>query len=111
MAEAIRAEASSPRIPVVVGELVRVTCVFTSLTDGAAYDPATINFIYREPDEDLVKLVYGTDAAVVRDSAGVFHIDLTVGIAGVWRYRWESGADKVGIAEGQISVKASGVGD
>jgi hypothetical protein len=111
VAEAIRAEATSPRIPVVVGELVRVTCVFTSLDDGAAYDPATVTFITREPDGDIVKLVYGTDAAVQRDSAGLFHIDLTVATAGVWRYRWESGADMIGIAEGQITVTASGVGD
>lgn len=109
MAEAIRCETQAPILPVYEGELVRVTGVFTDLETGASVDPAVVKFIYRRPDEERKELVYGTDVAVVREEAGVFHIDLLAAETGTWNYRWQSAEDKIGVAEGQVTVLPSGV--
>jgi hypothetical protein len=108
--EAIRAEATSPRTPVAEGELVRISCVFTDLASGAAVDPPVVRFLFVPPGEARKTLAYGTDSEVVRSAAGAYHVDLSVDGSGVWPYRWES-EEKVGIAEGQVTARASAVGD
>lgn len=107
--EAIRCETRSPQFPCREGELVRVAGVFTNLETGEAIDPAVLTLAYKRPDEEVVTLTYGTDEEVVREEAGVYHVDIALDDAGVWRYRWQSGEDKVSVAEGQITCLVSGV--
>jgi len=49
--------------------------------NGALTDPSTVTFYRRKLGSGLLTdretYVYGTDVAVVRDSVGVFHIDLS----------------------------------
>lgn len=109
MAEACRVETTYPAYPVEVGELARVSGVFTDLESGAALDPTVVRFLYRRGEVDATTLVYGDDDELVRDEAGVYHVDVPTVDSGVWRWRWESAGDFVGVAEGQVTVRPSGV--
>jgi hypothetical protein len=65
------------------GALVRVRVSFTQ--DGISADPDGVNLRFRPPRQTLTTLIYGVDAAIVKDSIGVYHVDLdTTPAAGIW---------------------------
>lgn len=70
------------------GQPIRLTSVFRDSTTGQYQDPATLQFILRQPCGDDVTYTYGTDAALVKDSTGNFHIDVTPDGPGRWHFRW-----------------------
>lgn len=109
MAEACRAETAAPGYPVEVGELVRVSGVFTDLESGEALDPDVVRFLHRRGEGDVTTLTFGDDEELVREEAGVYHVDVPTEESGVLRWRWESAGDFVGVAEGQVTILASGV--
>jgi len=59
-----------------IGDLVRVSAAFTDSAGMAAGTTTT--------------LTYGVDAALVRDSAGNYHADISATDDGDWHYRWYS---------------------
>ncbi len=88
-----------------IGQLVRVTGTFTNVA-GAAADPTTIKFKYLTPAAKT-SLVYGTDGALVKDSTGVYHVDLTLDKEGKWRYRFEGTGALIAAGEGEFQVANS----
>lgn len=88
------------------GSLVRLTAAFTGL-DGAAIDPATVAVRTRKPDLSFTTQTYGTDAAVIRDGAGLYHCDIDASLHGAWTYRWESTGDGQAATEGAFKVPES----
>lgn len=70
------------------GDLVRVTGTFTNASD-AATDPTTVTCKVKTPAGVTTTYLYGTDAALVKDSTGVYHLDITASTSGQWWYRWE----------------------
>lgn len=54
---------------------------------GAAVDPLTLTFEVGPKDGTPTAYTYGTDAEVVRDGVGLYHLDFTFPSAGVWAYR------------------------
>lgn len=74
--------------PYDVGDKVRLSAAFTDENEVAT-DPTTVTVRYRKPDESTVVKVHVTDAEVVKDSTGNYHIDISVDAAGKWFYRWE----------------------
>src|SRR5215471_13323414 len=76
------------------GALVRVQVTFTR--NGTFADPDGVNLRVRPPRQTHTTLIYGIDAAIVKDSTGVYHADLdTTSAVGIWRYRWDGGAAMV----------------
>jgi hypothetical protein len=71
-----------------IGDLVPVSATFKNAA-GAATDPTTITFKLQKPDATLTTYVYPTDAQLVKDSVGVYHVDVPLAAAGVWYYRFE----------------------
>jgi hypothetical protein len=69
-----------------VGALVRATATFQ--VGSTATDPSTITAIVRPPSGSSATYVYGTDAELVKDSTGVYHVDIDVNAAGRWVYRF-----------------------
>ena len=73
-----------------VGDLVRLSAAFAD-TSGSAADPTTVTFkiARRTPGTALVPTVYvfGTDAEVVKDSTGNYHVDWPAAAFGdhVWQ--------------------------
>ena len=83
----------------------RVRVEFTD-EDGIPVDPETVLLEIRPPEgasPALTSLEYGVDAAIERESEGVFTALLYVDIVGAWRYTW--------IAEGVVRGAKSGCFD
>lgn len=89
-----------------VGQLVSAAVAFVD-EDAAPVDPGTVSVKYRSPDGTVTTKVYGTDAAVIKDSTGNYHIDISATAKGIWRYRWFSTGTGQAAGEQQFTVIAS----
>ena len=83
-----------------VGTKVRLSSAFTDI-DGDAQDPGGVQFKLRAPDGTVTTYIYGTDAALVKDSTGNYHVDWLIADAGVHRYRF------AGVNSGQAANEGS----
>lgn len=73
-----------------IGQQVRITGTFRD-SSGALTNPTAVSFSYKEGDTTTT-YVYGTDAELVRDSTGVYHVDITPTVAGTIEWRmWSTG--------------------
>lgn len=87
------------------GDLVRVsTNPPFSNAAGAPTDPTTVRLLWRVAGGPTTTWVYGTDAQVVRDSAGAFHADILATIEGLHYYRWEGTGAVTAAEEGTFLV-------
>jgi hypothetical protein len=87
--------------------LVRCSVTFRDAT-GALADPTSITFYYASAAAPTSRLtyLYGTDAQLVRDSLGVYHVDLVPLVPGTWTYGF-IGTGTVAIAlEAQFQVNS-----
>lgn len=91
-----------------IDDLRRLTAAFT--VASVATDPSTLMFIMREPDGTETPYVYGTDAELVKDSTGNFHVDWPITQAGRHLYRWvgTGAAAEAGQAEFYALRKTAG---
>lgn len=80
------------------GDRVRISTAFTD-SDGTAFDPNTVTAKYLDPSSNTTTYVYGTDAELVKDSTGNYHVDIYVDEIGRWHYRFE-GTDSSGNEQG-----------
>lgn len=87
-----------------IGDAARCIATFTD-DDGAAVDPATVTFRWTTPAGVSDSYVYGTDAEVVRDATGLFHVDLPVTERGLWLYRWESSGTAQAAEKGEFMAE------
>lgn len=72
-----------------VGDLIRITGTFTSAA-GSATDPGTVIAKYRDPAGTVTTLIYLTDAALQKESTGVYYVDIDANQVGHWLYRFDS---------------------
>ncbi len=89
-----------------IGQMVRVTATFND-SSGMETNPTSVVAKYRSPNGAVTSLVYGTDADVVRDSTGIYHIDLLLNAEGVWHYRVEGTGTVTAAAEGWLTAAES----
>lgn len=75
-----------PRKVYAVDTEVRVTATFT--VDDAVTDPTTVTAVIRTPGGVNTTYVFGVDAELVKDSTGVYHVDVAADQAGRWVYRF-----------------------
>jgi hypothetical protein len=89
-----------------IGDLVRVSVTFTNMSE-AVVDPTGITLKYKTPGGVITTLTYPTDAALVRDSTGVYHADIDATEAGTWEYRFQgTGAVKAAV-EGLFNIRST----
>src|SRR5262245_59455198 len=88
------------------GDLVRIDAEFRTHLDVLA-DPGTVSLRYIKPDGTLVTLEYPTDTDLVRDSLGVYHVDVTVDMAGDWAYNWTSTGAVTSSESAKFTVEGS----
>jgi len=69
------------------GDLVRVTGTFENAS-GSNIDPASVRVKVRSPSGTITTYIYGTDAALIKDSTGVYHLDIDANESGTWYYRF-----------------------
>lgn len=91
-----------------VGDVVRLDATFTDIDDEPV-DPTTVTFRIREPDGALTAYVYGTDPEVVRSAAGVYHVEWSVTLPGLHRWRFESTGTGQAAEESRFDARASKV--
>jgi hypothetical protein len=90
------------------GTPVRVSATFR--VAGVETDPTTVTAIIRDPDGVERTYLYGTDAELVRDDAGDYHVDVDAGPPGRWIYRFagtgvaSAAAEQVFLVEGSVVV-------
>lgn len=78
-------------VTVPVGSKVRLTATFKN-DSGALDDPSTVVYRVVPPAGDATlarHYTYGTDGALIRDSIGVYHLDLIIDNSGDWRWSAE----------------------
>lgn len=81
-----------------IGELVRCTGTFAS--SGTPVNPAAVMCNVKAPSGTVTTYTYGTDAALVRDSTGVYHVDVDAAQAGEYKYRfWSTGTGQAAAEE------------
>lgn len=86
-----------------VGDLVRVSGAVA--TAATPIDPTSVFFKYKTPSDAVVTYTHGTDAEVVKDSVGNYHVDVSVTEPGQWHYKFYStGAGQAAI-EGEFVVE------
>lgn len=94
----------------VVGKVVRMSVAITRTDTGAAADPTTPTFKIKEPDGTVTTYEYPTNAQLVKDSTGNYHVDWTTDQIGKHYYRFSgSGTTAPGAEESVFEVTASNV--
>ena len=69
-------------------------------------DPATLTFTFETPLSLITTTyVYGTDAELVKDAVGKYHVEITLTEAGTWLWRQES-TGVVTASQGKFRVGA-----
>jgi hypothetical protein len=71
-------------------QILRITAEFRD-NAGDLADPTTVEFSYRVDHGTVTEYKYGEDVEVVRDSLGVFYIDITLSVSGTWAYHFIGG--------------------
>lgn len=69
-----------------VGDKPRLSANFK--VGVADTDPTTLTYKALKPQGGTVTLVWNTDAALVKDSTGNFHVDQAIDQWGQWEYRF-----------------------
>lgn len=86
---------------------VRCSVIFT--TGGVAVDPTTVTAVVVDPDGLKTSYVYGTDAAVIKDGVGAYHLDVYASSAGTWTYSFQATGTATGAGEKTFVVAPSAV--
>lgn len=75
----------------VIGTLIEIPVAFTDAA-GTPTDPTALVFRVQlyVPTGTVQTFTYGVDVAVVRDSAGAYHLEYLVGAAGSYIWRAEA---------------------
>lgn len=89
-----------------IGDAVRCTTSFRN-DAGQLFDPTTVKFSYKRPDETVITKIFGTDAEIVKDAVGKYRIDVAATAAGEWFYRWFSEGNGQAAAERAFKVRRS----
>jgi hypothetical protein len=71
------------------GQVVRATGTFKD-SAGNLVDPSVVKFRTRTPAAVVTEYTYGVNGDLVKDSTGVYHFDIVLETAGLWKYRWVS---------------------
>jgi hypothetical protein len=89
-----------------VGDLVRGSAAFTNGA-GVAIDPSALTFRYRHEDGAETVYTYGDGTVLVRNATGCYHLDFSVGTAGLWFYRFAGTGTGQSAGEEAIYVQPS----
>ncbi len=90
-----------------IGQQVRITGTFKD-SSGTLTNPTSVSFSYKEGGTTTT-YVYGTDAELVRDSTGVYHVDITPAAAGRIEWRLWSTGNLVQAEQGSFYIRPTNV--
>jgi len=82
----------------------KVRCSVDFKVADVLTDPTTVTFKSKKPSGTITTLVYGTDAAVVKDATGQYHVDVTTDEKGEWNFRFEGTGTCTAVEEAAFNV-------
>lgn len=88
-----------------LGQVARLSVVFA--IDGTATDPTGVTARVGDSAGSPDTYVYGTDAELVKDSTGHYHLDLTPDTAGRWLIIWTATGTVEAVNEYEFDVEPS----
>ena len=89
---------------VLVGNLVKVRATFKD-ENNQKQDPATVKVHVKDPDATITTYTYGTDVQVVRESKGIYYIEIdTTDRLGEWQFIWQSSGTYQATGETSFTV-------
>lgn len=74
---------------------------------GVLADPQTVKVSIKKPDGTITTKIYGTDGEVIKESTGVYRIDVDANAEGVWSIRWFAEGTGKASSEMRFRVKDS----
>ena len=80
------------------GDVRRLSITITNILDVVG-DPTTLVFRMNTPNGTITTYTWQTDAALVKASIGVFHVDYSITQTGTHRYSFESTGVNAAYAE------------
>src|SRR5688572_14500794 len=87
------------------GDSVRLSAAFRN-TAGDLADPTAVTFWFTPPTGVTVSYAYVTDAEIVRDSIGTYHVDLTLSVPYRWKYQFKGAGNDINMVEnGEFDVE------
>lgn len=93
------------------GNTKTLSVAFTD-SNGSAVDPTGVVFIAQAPDGTQTTYTYGTDAELVKDSTGNYHVNWKFTSSGDWWYSFEAtGSTYPGYSEKRIKIRDSRISD
>lgn len=87
-----------------IGDVVRISNVFTVTSSGAVIDPGTVTLVVMAPDTTEATYTYA-GSSVTKDSTGTYHVDISPAMAGIYRYRWTSTGTGAGSEESRFEIR------
>jgi len=93
-----------------IGDQVLCGAIFTDVTSGAAVDPGTVEFRFKEPDSTETIRTYPIDIAKTATGEYSSIVDVSAALPraqGEWFYRWAGSVTHPAAAEGRFIVRAS----
>ena|SRR5487761_2034170 len=91
----------------VINEPVHLSVTFAS--GGTAADPTGVTGKVRTPSGTITTYASG-DGNLIRDGVGLYHLDITPTVAGVWSYRFIGTGVLVAASEAEFYVQPSDFG-
>ncbi len=87
------------------GDLVRIAAIFKNAA-GTPIDPTTVQFKFTTPALVTTTYTYPSDAQLVKDSTGNYHVDIDANTNGTWRVRFQSSGTGQAAAEDEFFIKS-----
>ena len=88
-----------------IGDVRRLSTATTN-SNGDAADPAELTFTLQPPDGATVNYTYGTDAELVKDSVGNYHVDITLLQFGRYSYKFNATGANGQMTSGELFVRS-----
>lgn len=87
------------------GNVLTIEVAFTVTATGEPVDPTTVVFTFVDPSNNETEYIYGTDAELVKDSVGNYHVEIDCDEVGVFSYEWASTGTGQANEGGRFRVK------
>ena len=85
----------------------RVRCAVTFTVSSTNTDPTTVKAKVKDPSGTVTTYTYGTDAALVKDATGQYHLDVDTDENGEWHFRFEGTGACTAVEESSFYVHSN----
>jgi hypothetical protein len=89
------------------GAAIRVRGKFKIPGTGVLFDPTTVRIAYRQGANPVTIKTFGVDAQVVKESTGIYYLDIDANVVGDWHWRIYSEGTGQTADEGTFKVRSS----